>query len=203
MAQVLLYPFQYNPVRQELKVYRRLRVQVLFAPVTGVQTHVPTFSTPTPYDGIVERSLLNSAALPPVGLSRPAAANIDTPAQASPPALKIFVEQDGLYKVTFADVDGAGFDTSGADPRHFRLSSGGAEVAMRVRGEGDGSFDAGDCLEFYGTATTTEFTTRNVYWLTIGEGPGLRMAEPDVTPSGGSPTPTAFFATLHMEENHE
>lgn len=57
VAQVRLYPFQYNPVRQTLKVYRRLRVQVLFVPTLGAQAEVPASRPDTPYEQVLQSSL--------------------------------------------------------------------------------------------------------------------------------------------------
>ncbi len=203
VAHLRLYPFQYNPVRQTLKVYRRLRVQVLFAPTLGPQAAAPASRSDTPYEQILQRSLLNYPALPPAApLPRPAD-SLDISTQDTTPALKIFVEEDGLYQVTYEDLQNAGFNLSEVNPRHLRLVNGGSEVTIYISGEGDGVFDPGDWLEFYGVAPVSEFTHRNVYWLTVGDSPGLRMAERDGTPTGAGSTPTAFYPILHLEENHE
>ncbi|MFQ5612634.1 MAG: C25 family cysteine peptidase [Anaerolineae bacterium] len=205
VAQVRLYPFQYNPARQTLVIYRRLRVQVVFAPSPTRQADAPgSKSRPaTPYEQLLRGTLLNYA-----GLSQPPAQAVSQLtsqpiAQAPSPALKIFVEEDGLYQITYTDLQNAGFNLSGVDPRWLQLTVGGDDVPIYVSGEADGVFDPGDWLEFYGTAITTDFATRNVYWLTAGEGPGLRMAERDGAPTGIGSTPTTFFSTLHLEENHE
>ncbi len=203
VAQVRLYPFQYNPVRGILEVYRRLRVQVLFAPHLGPQAGAPVTRPDTPYEEMLGRELLNYPALPPVPPpSRPA----DSPGvavQTVGSALQILVEEDGLYRVTYQDLTSAGLAVQGLDPRRLGLSNRGLPVAMQVFGEEDGSFDAGDWLEFYGLAPASEFTRRNVYWLAAGDEPGLRMAERDGRPGGSSSTPAAFYTTLHREENHE
>jgi len=203
VAQVRLVPFQYNPVRQRLEIYRRLRVQVLFAPTVGPQAGVPAARPDTPYEQMLQRVLLNYAALPPAAPPPRPADSLDTSFQDTRPALKIFVEEDGLYQLTYEDVQSAGFDLSGLDPRHLRLVNRGCEVAIHVNGEEDGVFNPGDWLEFYGQAPVSEFTHGNVYWLTAGDGPGLRMAERDGAPTGAGSTPTAFYTPLHLEENHE
>jgi uncharacterized repeat protein (TIGR01451 family) len=203
VIQLRLYPFQYNPVRQTLKVYHRLRVQVLFAPTLGAQADVPASRPDTPYEQMLQRALLNHAALPSAAPPPRPAGSLDISTQDTTPALKIFVEENGLYQVTYEDLQNAGFNLSGVDPRHLRLVNEGSEVAIYVNGEEDGVFDPGDWLEFYGLAPVSEFTQRNVYWLTAGDGPGLRMAERDGTPTGAGSTPTAFYTTLHLEENHE
>jgi len=117
------------------------------------------------------------------------------------PALKIGVTADGLYRLTYGDLTGAGFGLSGVDPRTLTLRNRGVEIPIYVVGEDDGRFDPGDVLLFYGTAIQDVYTTHNVYWLTAGGSPGLRMSTRDGTPSGGAPVPTHFPVTLHAEED--
>ncbi len=62
---------------------------------------------------------------------------------------KIPVGKDGIYRVTYADLQAAGFPTS-ADPRQFQLFRRGEEQAIYVAGEDDSQFDSGDFIEFYG-----------------------------------------------------
>jgi len=203
VAQVRLVPFQYNPARGTLEIYRRLRVQVHFSPTPGTQAEAPPARTDTPYERMLESALLNYAARPPVSQPPPAVQPADISAQDLDPALKVFVEEDGLYQVTYQDIQNAGLNLDGIDPRHLHLLNLGSEVAIHIHGEEDGVFDPGDWLEFYGLAASSEYTSRNVYWLTPGDGPGLRMPERDGTPTGAGPTPTSFYTTLYVEENHE
>ncbi len=202
VAQVRLYPFQYNPLRQQLEVYRRLRVQVRFAPATDLQADPPIPRPDTPYEHLLEDLLPNYATLPPVPPSQMRTERTEAAAAHQSPALKVFVEQDGLYRITHSDLQNAGFSLEGIDPRNLHLWHGESEVGMAVGGQEDGVFDPDDWLEFYGTAVVSEFTSRNVYWLTVGDGPGLRMAERDGTPTGTGSTPTAFYALLRREKDY-
>jgi uncharacterized repeat protein (TIGR01451 family) len=202
VAQVRLYPFQYNPLRQELAVYRRLQVQIRFAPSVGLRADRSPQRPDTPYERLLEDLLLNYTSLPPVPPPQRRVEQAEASAANQSPALKIFIEEDGLYRVTHSDLQNVGFSLDGIDPRHLRLWHGENEVAITVSGEADGAFDLGDWLEFYGTATVSEFTSRNVYWLTAGDGPGLRVAERDGTPTGTGSTPTTFYALLHRERDY-
>jgi uncharacterized repeat protein (TIGR01451 family) len=203
VAQLRLYPFQYNPAQHRLEVHRRLRVQVLFAPTLGTQAAPPPAHPDTPYEQVLGSLLLNYPALPAAAPPPPPAGDFGVTLQAKGPALKILVEEDGLYRVTYQDLTNAGFPLSGVDPRRLGLFNQGSQVAIQVFGEEDGVFDTGDWLEFYGVAPASEFTRRNVYWLTAGDEGGRRMEERDVTPTGAGQTAGAFYTTLHMEENHE
>ncbi len=98
-------------------------------------------------------------------------------------ALKIEVSADGLYALGQGELAAAGFDV-GADPRSFRMHHLGREIAIRVDGELDRRFGEGDRILFYGSRNpwrteddpeATRYTDRNVYWLSVGPGSGLRM----------------------------
>jgi hypothetical protein len=61
LFQLRLYPFQYNPVRQELRVYHRLKVLVTFPP--GLAPASRAQDSPV-FERILERTLLNYDLLP-------------------------------------------------------------------------------------------------------------------------------------------
>ncbi|MEM7028436.1 MAG: C25 family cysteine peptidase [Chloroflexota bacterium] len=125
------------------------------------------------------------------------------PASRTIPPLKIYVEQDGLYQVTYQDLKNAGFLVDTLDPRLLSLTNKGHPSAITIEGEADGRFDPHDTLIFYGLALTSTFTTRNVYWLGVGEDAPLRMAQRDVAPTNDTLTaPSAFINRLHLAENH-
>lgn len=63
---------------------------------------------------------------------------------------KIQTAKDGIYRLTYADLQAAGFPVSGVDPRRMQLFHRGAEQAIVVQGQADAKFDPGDFLEFYG-----------------------------------------------------
>ncbi|MBI4614480.1 MAG: hypothetical protein HY720_12785, partial [Planctomycetes bacterium] len=124
-------------------------------------------------------------------------------------ALKIHVREDGLYQLGRAELAALGFDVT-ADPRTFRLFQLGREVAIRVEGEIDGVFGAGDRVLFFGERNpwrtadnreATRHTDDNVYWLTAGGGYGRRMEEVWVRPVAEAVPAVDREAVLHMEEN--
>jgi len=125
-------------------------------------------------------------------------------AQSEPQRLRIGVIQDGIVRVTPADLKKAGLDPAGVDPRTFALSSQGQDVAIFVQGEADGSFDPEDYIEFFGqkfhsTIQDEKYTDENVYWLMVGGEPGPRMSEENAAPSFKLSSPTDFTATVHAE----
>ena len=124
---------------------------------------------------------------------------------AAPPAeqvtaVKINVEEDGIYQVTAAELDRVGFDLASARDDQLALSAGGSPVAFELVGRGR---DA--AVRFQGLRLSPDsYTPRNVYWLRRGSpsDAGVAKAAPRPQPS---PTPVSatgvVTATLRLEEN--
>lgn len=110
------------------------------------------------------------------------------------PYFKIPVAKDGLYRISFADLQEAGLSVS-PDPKTFQLFHRGIEQSILVQGEGDGQFNNTDFIEFYGkgndgildtelyqNATLQPHTYYNLfsdttsYFLTYGSVSGKRMS---------------------------
>ncbi|HXH42060.1 MAG TPA: C25 family cysteine peptidase [Thermoanaerobaculia bacterium] len=99
--------------------------------------------------------------------------------------LKIYVSQEGWYRLTKAAMVAAGYDP-GSDPRAITLSMLGAEQFITVDDGGDGKFDANDAIEFYGYPLDTVSTGARTYWLRSAKGgSGNRVAVS--TTNGGDP----------------
>ena len=147
-----------------------------------------------------------------LGFANTAWADTSTPAREAAPALtsapatglsyKIRVEEDGIYRITYSDLQAVGVPVDSLDPRTFRMWEQGSEIAIYVEGEADGSFDPGDAILFYGRMARTRYQDPNVYWLTYGDGFGLRMSTRDVSPAG-APLVDDYPRQIHLEENTE
>jgi len=196
-----LYPVQYNPVSGELRASERMTVALRF---TGdVQAAAAARqSEPAEFEAAFQRSLLNYESArtfrssPAATVAAAAAPDAWTPPQ---PGYKVLVQAEGLYQLTPAALASAGLPVAQLDPRTLRLFNGGQEVALRVTGEADGKFDAGDVALFFGQAADTRYTATNVYWLTYGGAPGLRMSTRNSI-AGGTAV-TSFFASVKKEDN--
>lgn len=195
-----LYPVQYHPVSGQIKLHRRLVVRLTWPQTAGASAE--TRAASPAFETLLQTTLLNydSVSRPPSKKTFPLTRAI-APAAISP-TLKIGVTQNGLYQLTTTDLLSAGFDPGTVDPRTLRLSSQGQDIPLEVLGETDGVFDPTDTIRFYGRAITDAFTTENVYWLTAGDTPGLRMSRRDGSPTGSAPLPAHFPVTRHAEENH-
>ena len=98
-------------------------------------------------------------------------------ALAAQPGVKIYIKEDGWYRVGEPELVAAGL-SPGVDPRYLQLYADGEEQCLMVTGSDDGRFDPEDAIEFYGTGLDTPFTDAHVYWLVVGSRPGRRLDTP-------------------------
>ncbi len=63
---------------------------------------------------------------------------------------KVTVGETGIYRLTYADLQAAGFPMAGVDPRRVQLFFRGQEQAIVVEGQQDARFDPADAILFYG-----------------------------------------------------
>ncbi len=142
--------------------------------------------------------------------------------------VKITVREEGMYRITYHDLFELGVEPAMIDPTGFQMFYLGGlevpedvtverpeleEIAVRVSDGGDGSFDSGDMIMFYGQSLSRwldadefhshRYTDENAYWLTWGN-PGavpLRMEVENVSP-GGTATPVSSVRNRsHFEQN--
>jgi len=200
-----LLPFRYHPDRNELEHLHRLVVEITFdEPAPSLAAGAPR---PDSWDDLFEQFVVNydvarswrSADGP--ARAPQAATPLNPPAVASG-SLKIELDADGLYQLTYADLAAAGFSLAG-DPADARLIVGGQEVSILVEeGAADGTWESGDRILFYGQAAQSRFTDTNVYWLYQDGSAGARMNTRAVDPGGYTAASPVYQATLHRQENH-
>ena len=169
VANVIFYPFRFNPVKGTLEFYKNIKVEILFN------------NDSAPPGGEPGQELL------------PAAEN---------PVLKISVKEEGMYVLGWDDLYYAGLSNLAyPDPGTFRIYNSGREIPIKVRGEEDGRFDAGDEIIFYGQALNTKYSSTNVYRLFYGTEPGLRMEENPGSIQEPVDAPDKFPFYYHLEKD--
>jgi hypothetical protein len=114
-------------------------------------------------------------------------------ALSSAPRYRIVVDRGSLYRITYADLQAAGFDFTGSDPRNFHLTSQGQEVAVEISGESDGQFNTGDTILFYGQKLrgdrlAAQYATEGNNYLTYNT-------------TGWHPQFNAFMVERYTDEN--
>ena len=109
----------------------------------------------------------------------------------SQPGVKIGVRKEGLFRVTSAELQAAGF--VGGDSAKWRLFAEGVEQAILV---GPG----GQYIEFYGKPIDTVESDTRVYYLTTGTVDGKRMATKVIRPIGGTSISGTYPVTTIKKE---
>ncbi len=218
VVSIASYPVQYNADRQELTVFENLRVVVSFDGAQSVSSAQGSAESAA-FEELLAGELLNyetaqayrteempltpeaELLIPDEGgaTSLQDMLGASLPWTPPSPGYRVKVRADGMYRLTYSELQAKGLPVGTLDPRSFQMFNLGEEVYIRVVGETDGVFSDGDYIVFYGSAITNKYTWDNVYWLTYGNTTqGLRMAERNGAP-GGATTPTTHTAYRHFE----
>ena len=140
-------------------------------------------------------------------VSRPLA----SPAAPPAPGLKVSVREEGLYRLTAAQLAAAGLDLTGTPLEAIHLSCRGFEVPIAFEGAAGGVFASGSAVLFFGEPPRLpqrplfnggDFTDENVYWLRVDPStPGRRMETVNAAPAAGFPLESTFEERLHVERD--
>lgn len=219
---LMVYPFQYNAIKEELKVFTEISIAVT---ISGNKKQAKNWQTAgNPLDGAKPPFFLNDASSKAWRLEKNRANDYQRPKYRSNTASEIqfLVDSEGIYQVGYQYlmdyismmVDSLQIEMAwtpaSVDPRNLELSDEYGQVPIHFPGENDGSFDPGDYFEFYGDrhkgdlGYTDDFTAENVYTLKLVDNYGARM----VVENGGliesDPDnyriPEAYQETVHLEE---
>lgn len=169
VIRVTFFPFQYNPARRTVRWHPSLQAKITFTGEVGHST-----SSMSPFASLFSQTLLNDATAQSF---RTPLQNLQSRIPAFPlnsigPRFDISVNQDGIYRITYEYLQAAGMDVDNIDPTTFHLQSQGEEIAVYVFGEGDGSFDPGDYLTFYGEKFRGDILAER-YQMMMNPGNGL------------------------------
>ncbi len=209
VAEIRYMPLQYDPSMGQVRYAQRVRVRLQFGgsrylaqvaatPETPESTSVPRDDA---FDAVLQELLVNYEAARAWRAERAVAVQPAAEARGvTNPQFKVTIRDAGIYRINYADLTALDPDYpwETVDPRKIHLRNRGVEVALRVEGEGDGSFDPGDWIIFYGEKLNSKYALDNVYFLTWDDFNGLRMNLEDGTPGSGS-TPEYFEITNHLE----
>jgi len=208
VAVVELRPVQYNPATKLLRKYSRLVVRVNFSAGSNApsrQIFSPKPQIDREFEPLYQKLLLNYDDAKSLRQSRslsalaPAAQRADADSE----SLKIFVRQEGIYRLDEAMLRGAGMDLSEVDPRTIKIGFRGKQVPIYIHGESDGKFDPEDYIEFFGKRAKNIYTRWDVYWLTWDGDRGMRMIQKSGKPD--APTAreiTSFTSVVRFDEDH-
>jgi len=205
VARVLIHPVQYNPAQGALRVYRTLRVEAVFLGAAVGAPHA--LAPPDLFDPLLQDQLLNydqalawrSERGQPLSSGR--APDTVYPGDTSRVWFKTSLRSSGLVKVTLADLQGAELAPLAAgNPAYLQVWTQGQQVAAHFVGDNDAQFEANEALLFYAQIEPTIYSETDVYWLSVGDTPGLRMTTSDATPAGAA-TDTTTWTTERLDED--
>ncbi|MEL6820828.1 MAG: C25 family cysteine peptidase, partial [Calditrichota bacterium] len=209
-----IYPVQATP--SGVRFYKKFTVHIKF---DGVQTASGKLSAG-------EKGLLGDLVVNKQQLDYSYVSNATQLKSTAPGYMKstfgsryrIIIDEDGLYKITGADLEEAGVRLSDVNVAAMRLSNRNRDVAFYLFGDEDGSLDEVDFLEFWGERNertfieefpdqySDPFSNENVYWLEWGSRAGNRMVEENgsltsIVPGDFNPA-FNFRETVHHEQNN-
>ncbi len=79
------------------------------------------------------------------------------------------IPKEGLYRLTFTELNKAGVPIQQIDPQKISVFAKGLEIPLKIEGEQDGLFDSTDFIEFYGTYN--DGTLDNILYRNSNEQP--------------------------------
>ncbi len=216
IARVRINPVQFNPVKKVLRVHTHLRCVLKFSlPPENRQK-------PDAFDPLLQNILLNGATAINWKIAGPEKDSINFFSRFGQ-WCRIKTDSTGIYKITPAQLKGAGFSPEGIDPRTIRLFTIGryrlngpypdtmVEVPIYVQGEADGKLDNQDYILFYALAPscwdeslatyqTNYHTNYRTYWLTWGADAGKRL---NAVSGAGATAPVAQAGNvIRLEEDN-
>ena len=182
LARLELNPFQYLPASGKIIWHSYIKVKVQFVRIgdrggrIGENTEKPIEASNDAFFGNpLVNKLLNADVAPLLQSYDVADSSIRqeaAPLAPTGPWVKIAVDHDGLYRLTYADLQQAGLDVGGIDPRYLHLNSQGREVRIYITGEADGRLDPSDTILFYGEKfkgdyLSPQYADEDKYWFTF------------------------------------
>jgi hypothetical protein len=171
LISVAVYPYQYQPAAGTLKVATSVVVRVSFR--GGVRRPTAQYPARPAETGIFTRVAPAVVLNYEVASRWPFAGGV-TPSRdagvyatdfADKAALKVVLDEEALYRLSYGELKAAGFPVDTLDPANLRLFAGPGkelprdfyyeppaltELPIYVAGQDDGRFDETDYVEFYG-----------------------------------------------------
>lgn len=200
LVQLALYPVRYNPRQGQLAIIPQLTVTITFH--NGQVSQLRPAESPT-WSQSVANLVLNPEKVEswrslPNALHAP-----ETILPIGSDTFKIEVNQDGIYELSYNDLQAAGMAVGSVNPNTFQMLYRGSNVAYAFVGDSDNSFEAGEAIRFYGwkfdgSRLERQFITNNVFWLWAG-GTATRIS--DTTNPAGNPLASSFRSSVTLEKD--
>lgn len=203
---VRLYPLQYQPTAGKLIIYESLLVEIRFIGTIKELSKADFVPESEIYESFFRQSLLNYESAKDwrsfKGWQKNNSVQSSEIAWLPPESSwRIQVRQDGMYRVTYQELETTGLPVKTLDPSTFQMYHLGNEIAILVESASEHIFSPGDSLVFYGEKIDDKYTWDNVYWLTFGHKQGLRMESISGLPDTTYPTAEKYLEVQRSEQN--
>ena len=195
----------------ELQFFSALDIHIDFKPRTPSEENILTgrakqpIRTPTNIEQLVLKSALNFPSAQNWRRDPAPESNETSLPFAAGPAIKMAIEAEGLYTVSYRMLDSLGVNPGALNPTHFQIWHKGREIPLLLQDDGDAQFEPGETIEFFGERLAGEksyfnhFAKQNIYWLSFAGEPSKRLAQRKL-PAVPAPPVNFFSETLHFEE---
>ncbi|NOZ62107.1 MAG: T9SS type A sorting domain-containing protein [Calditrichaeota bacterium] len=203
LGRIRFFPVRYNPATGETKIFPKATIIVRFSSPKKLANNFSSRLKSAPFEKILQKTVVNydkskswriidnSTAV--VGKNHYRFSENEW--------YKIFIDDDAIYRIYSSDLETAGLQLAGVDPRNIRMFNKGTEIPIFIAGEKDGQFDESDYIEFFGAAEKGRYTRNNIYWLTVGEEKGKRIQLCDSEPDSTFPIVKRSIYKKHYEKN--
>jgi len=136
--------------------------------------------------------------------------------------LKMYLADDGMYRINRTDFTNSGISTTSIDPRTVKVYNRGIQIPIYFNGESDGTFDINDYFDFYGTRNKggvakvydqnnifiystneyfNQYSDTNVYWIGWGGSFGSRYPVSSYTTINNYPN-SFYNDIIHFERDY-
>jgi hypothetical protein len=211
VAKIIVHPIQYNPATRQLKRLTHLKVRCRFLSMAKATTGASHPAGADPQFEPVYKGLVANYSQAKDYRFRPAAVKelsaVDSTVWFVPGRTyyRLPVGQDGLYRLTFGQLDSAGLDLRSVNTNALGLYAGGKPVPMLV------NTAAPDpqawYIDFYARRNYGQnsyydlYSDTNYYWLATDDNDPRRFQS--VPPINGIPLrqPSSYLRTLHFEQD--
>jgi hypothetical protein len=211
IAPIIITPYQYNPVSRQLVFNSKIVFKINYnsSSAKNITEHVSDKMT----EDFINTSVINKTQAVnwiSKAKSNTVAAKDDAYwYSASKEYFKIYVKTKDVYRVTYEDIQKAGFAQSQIASKNLELYCNGVKAPIDVVTKTDGVFGPGDYFQFVGfPPTPTDYTTiniynkENVYWFSYqSETGGSGFTNKDGASNSYNQSYKLSPVTLHFEKD--
>ena len=200
LVQLRLYPARYDNDGRVLLETRQFHVALRFV---GANLAAGRAAPADDYAQTLATAVINFAQADnwrafPAGM-----ADAPTALPLSKDLFKIAVVSDGVYELTYAQLQAAGMNLAAVNPNQIEMMVRGQPVAYTFIGNDDATFSPGEKIRFVGLAfrgsrAEKAYVRENIYWLWAG-GTATRIQSVANQANQGYPTVATFRSTVTVE----